>query len=103
MPVIRPFYLNGLARKDEIKIHRLRIGHTRVTTKYLMERDQEPICDNCNEDKQFTVKHILIECSDFEYIRQNYFRATNMQDLFERIPLGRIIGFLKEVNLYDKI
>ena len=103
MPVIRPFYLNGLARKDEIKIHRLRIGHTRVTTKYLMERDQEPICDNCNEDNPFTVKHILIECSDFEYIRQNYFRATNMQDLFEGIPLGRIIGFLKKVNLYDKI
>ena len=36
-PNICPFYLNGFSRKDEVIIHRIRIGHTRLTHKHLME------------------------------------------------------------------
>ena len=37
MPVLHPFYTNSLNRRDEIVIHRLRIGHTRLTQSYKME------------------------------------------------------------------
>ena len=34
---INPFYMKNFSRKDEGVIHRIRIGHTRLTYKYLME------------------------------------------------------------------
>ena len=37
MPVLHPFYTNSLNRKDKIVIHRLRIGHTRLTKSYKKE------------------------------------------------------------------
>ena len=103
MPVLGPVYLNGLSRRDEIKIHRLRIGHTRKTQGYLMEGIAAPYCVPCNDGSLYTVKHILIECPSLAGIRWNHYAARNMKDLFERVPLRHIIGFLREANLYDEI
>ena len=106
MPVIGPFHLNGLKRKDEVVIHRIRIGHTRLTHKHLMEsspiRRREPHCNFCYLDSS-TVKHLLIDCLHFANIRQNHYSARDMRDLFDRIPSRHIIAFLKEANLYQEI
>ena len=32
-----------------------------------------------------TVKHILIECTDFRDIRNKYFVASTMKDVFEQV------------------
>ena len=37
MPFIKYFEPCNLSRKDEVVIHRVRIGHTRLTHRYLME------------------------------------------------------------------
>ena len=42
----------------------------------------------------------MIECTNFRYIRRKHYVAADMKDLFERIPLKIIIGFLKEARLY---
>ena len=106
IPVIKPFYLNGLNRKDEVVIHRIRIGHTRLTHKHLMEslpiRRREPHCNFCYLDS-LTIKHILIDCLHFANIRRNHYKARDMRDLFDRIPPRHIIAFLKEANLYNEI
>ena len=102
IPEIRPFYINSLSRRDEVVIHRIRIGHTRLTHKHLMENRNEPWCNFCYMDS-LTVEHLLIECGHFSRTRHNHYRATDMRDLFERIPLRHIISFLKEANLYNDI
>ena len=104
MPIIKPFYINGLTRKEEVIIHRIRIGHTRLTQSYKMEdpykiRPQCPFCNNA----EIAVKHLLIECNHFNHIRLNHYSVTNMKDLFENIPFRTIINFLKESRLYDLI
>ena len=103
-PSIQPVFLNGYSRKDEVIIHRLRIGHTRLTHRHLMEGidRNEPPCNYCYIDTK-TIKHILIECQHFDRIRSRHFQTNDIRDLFDRIPLRHIISFLKEANLYNEI
>ena len=103
-PDIQPIYINALSRKDEVVIHRIRIGHTRLTHKYLMEDALKriPQCNYCYEF-ELTVEHIMIDCEHFENVRSRYHNAINMADLFERFSLRHIIAFLKESAIYDLI
>ena len=103
-PELKPFYITGLCRKDEVVIHRIRIGHTRLTHRYLMEDPLKRI-PPCNYCYQFdlTVEHLMVECQHFDRIRSRYHDARNMGDLFERFSLRHIIAFLKETGLYDLI
>ena len=104
LPEIQPFPTNGLSRKEEVVIHRIRIGHTRLTHSYLMERGRQPVpmCLCCDEDL-ISVKHIMIECTNLRYVRRNHYVANDMKYLFEKIPLQNIIGFLKEARLFNLI
>ena len=47
----------------EVVLARLRLGHTRVTHSYLLQSEEQPQCVAC--DAPFTVRHFLLECSDF--------------------------------------
>ena len=47
-------------RKVSMILTRLRIGHTRATHQYLMERLPQPYCEDCLVP--LTVKHFLAEC-----------------------------------------
>ena len=103
LPVLGPFYMNGLSRKDEVIIHRIRIGHTRLTHKYLMEGRPEPVCPHCGA--LLTVLHFMVECQHFAAIRRDIYQASvnDMRDLFQKVPLTRIIRFLRATNLYKEI
>ena len=99
-PKIGPPYLIHSSRKDQVVLNRVRIGHSRLTHAYLMERKPRPRCHFCNQNRILTVRHILIKCSYFCAIRSNYFQALNMKDLFDKVPPKQILGFLKETSLY---
>ena len=105
-PHIRPFYINGISRKDEVIIHRIRIGHTRLTHSYVMEGghiDFPPRCHFCG-NCPLTVRHLMIECRYFYFLRERYIGgARGMGDLFERFSLKHILEFLKKSNLYQQI
>ena len=47
-----------------------------------------------------TVKHILIECPDFELSRQKYFNCNCLTKLFEKTSEANIMTYLKEIGLY---
>ena len=107
-PEVGPFDVQGLSRKEETIIHRLRIGHTRLTHSYLMEQrgrfKTPPICKFCNDpDIIMSVKHILIECPEFYYQRLDFYLVPSIQYLFENIPLSTIIDFVKEIEIYKEI
>ena len=65
-----------LYRKQETVMTRLRIGHTWITHSYLLKKEDQPFCHAC--DNPFTVKHILVECSDFTHIRNKYYTTTDV-------------------------
>ena len=51
----------------------------------------------------YTVKHILIECTDLTHIKQTFYSANNMKELFQDTEINNVISFLKTVKLYRKI
>ena len=91
----------GYSRQIQTKITRCRIGHTRLTHAYLLTNEQPPFCISCNEP--FTVKHSLINCTEFNYIRNRYFTAKTVKELFTDTSSDKIINFLKETNLFNKL
>ena len=106
--IISPLNISNLSRKEETVYHRLRIGHTRLTQKYLFEQRGRikipPLCHFCDDpEEDLTVEHILIDCTEFRYVRRRYYRAPDLYHLFENTSPKQILGFLKEVNLFSEI
>ena len=52
---------------------------------------------------KYTMKHILIECTNLAHIRKTFFSANNMKEQFENTKINNVISFLKTVKLYTKI
>jgi len=46
-----------------------------------------------------TVEHTLISCVDFDIIRQNFYTASNLKDLFHNIHPKCIIFFIHAIGL----
>ena len=90
-----------LTRQEQTLYNRLRIGHTYLTHSYLLKDEDPPICIPCNS--VLTVEHILISCIDFDIIRQNFYTASNLKDLFHNIHPKRIISFVHAIGLTNKL
>ena len=58
------------SRREEKILCRLRIGHTNLTHKFLLEGSSPPACEHCQE--QLTVEHILVYCSAHSSFREKY-------------------------------
>ena len=90
-----------LSRREEIVLARLRIGHTRLTHSCLLKREERPYCIGC--DTQFTVRHFLLDCADFNRERRSLIQVNNLKDLFKNVSVENILSFLKNINLFNKI
>ena len=55
-----------------------------------------PACSTCRYP--LTVHHILLECADLRDVRQKYFSATSLRDLFESVDNRSVIDFIKETH-----
>jgi len=84
-----------LSRRDAVILRRLRIGHTRVTHKYLLSGDSQPLCNKCK--CSLTVKHILLECCSLKHVREKYFTCCSLKELFENVDSTAIMDFIKEI------
>ena len=85
-------------RRDDIVLTRARIGHTYLTHAYLLRSEPIPECIPCN--CFLTVKHVLIECGEYENVRQKYFDVPDLKTLFRSVNPTNIINYLKEIELY---
>jgi ribonuclease HI len=100
-PHLKPLKLYHLPRRDELLIHRLRIGHTHLTHAYLLKRENPPECTPCQSP--LTVEHILLHCIDFNLVRQKYYSVSTLTDLFNSVQPRTILNFIKEIGLYGKL
>ena len=85
----------GYSRQNQTKITRCRIGHTRLTHAYLLTNKQPPFCISC--------KHFLNTCTEFNHIQKKYCTAKTVKELFNDTLSDKIINFLKEINLFNKL
>ncbi|GBN70030.1 hypothetical protein AVEN_212119-2-1, partial [Araneus ventricosus] len=74
-------------REFDVKLTRLRIGHTRFTHRHLFLGQRAPRCPTCQVD--FTVNHILIECPSFKCHREYHFNSSS-------VTLQDLVGMQKE-------
>lgn len=104
-PILGPPYLIQTCRKDQVVINRIRIGHSRLSHSFLMDRRVgiQPRCHFCQSNKPLTVRHVIVKCTHFSTIRDNFFRVHNMKDLFKSVSSRNIIGYLKATGLYQQI
>ena len=89
------------SQKEEVVLSRLRIGHTYFTHSYILRQEDPPECIACQEI--YSVRHVLIDCIDLGLIRPRFYTVPDMKTLFDTISVDRILSFVKEVNLFDKI
>ena len=93
---------NGsLSRRDALIINRLQIGHTRATHAHFLGDDDEAICTLCCTS--LTVNHILIECSQFNHLRQQYHFGSTLKELFNNTSVNDIIAFINNTHFYTRI
>ncbi|GFX80423.1 RNase H domain-containing protein [Trichonephila clavipes] len=80
-------------RRTDVKLTRLRIGHTRLTHRHLLFGEHAPECPSCHVS--YTVHHILIDCPIFNNYRITFFNSSHLTlpDLVGEIPHQNIFAF----------
>ena len=88
-------------RRESVVLHRCRIGHTHMTHSFLLKGEPRPQCIPC--DCPLTMKHLFLDCIDFSDVRDNFYTASTMHDLFNRVNGHVVLNFLREINLFKKV
>ena len=70
------------------------LSNSQVVSK--VEPTSECIPCNC----PLTNKHLLIECVDFNDVRQRFYQVPSLQDLFKTFKPEVILDFLKAAALF---
>ena len=90
-------------RKWEVKLTRLRIGHTRLTHGHYMEKRAAPTCTYC-PNKILTVEHILVECPKIDDMRNKMKLPRRIEELLgENCPIKNLMTFLTQADLLEEI
>ena len=69
-----------------------------LTHEFLLKGEPPPECIPC--DCPLTIKHLLIECADFNDVRQGFYQVPSLQDLLKTVKPEVILDFLKVAALY---
>lgn len=82
---------------------RLRIGHTRLTHGYRLDRTEPPTCRTCNEN--LSVEHIILTCRKYSVYRKILRINSNIRTALARDEEeeNKLIVFLQETELLDLI
>ena len=85
------------SRQYQVKLSRLRLGHTKLTHGHLMERSHPSTCNFCRTE-HVTVQHLLMDCPNLSALRTTHRLPEQMALLLgESPPLKELMTFLKEI------
>ncbi|GFX97265.1 putative RNA-directed DNA polymerase from transposon X-element [Trichonephila clavipes] len=85
-------------RRQDVRLTRLSIGHTRFTHKHLLLGENAPECPSCKV--LYSVYHILIDCSVFNHHRITFFHTSvlTLSDLVGESPHQNLFAFLLKIG-----
>ncbi|GFT54970.1 RNase H domain-containing protein [Trichonephila clavipes] len=85
-------------RRTDVKLTRLRIGHTRFTHRHLLFGERAPECPSCHVS--YTVHHIFIDCPVFNTHRMTFFHKSvlTLSDLVGESPHQNLFAFIKKIG-----
>ncbi len=86
------------ARREEVVLARIRLGHMYLSYGYLLNREDQPECVGCA--CPLTVQHIMIDCVEFAYIRSRFFDVRNRKGLFNSVTPSTILLYVKANGLF---
>ncbi|XKL59579.1 hypothetical protein PGB90_000595 [Kerria lacca] len=77
----------------------MRIGHSRLTQAYLLEKTPPPSCALCSV--QFSIHHILIDYSKYRDFRNKFKLPASLSDILSDDPeiTAKLFKFLRTSNL----
>ncbi|KAJ8927553.1 hypothetical protein NQ314_019967 [Rhamnusium bicolor] len=95
--------MESFGRRERTAITRLSIGHTNLTSSYLLAGRQPPRCEDCNVP--VSVKHILLECPRYGHLRRRIAIPDRLNLCLgeSHINLRKTLAFLGTINLLSKI
>ena len=90
-------------RRFEVVLTCLRIGHTRLTHKFILEGSSAPECDHC--DGPLSVEHILVHCSRYDHLRRKYhLNGKNICEILnENVDIDNLMGYLQDAKIFNEI
>ena len=84
--------------QDAVVFLRLCISYTRLTHSYLLNQQVQQQC--FHSDCALRVAHVLLECYDYNTVRQRYVSISSLQELFNIMNAKNILGFVGDIGLY---
>ncbi|GFS77436.1 putative RNA-directed DNA polymerase from transposon X-element [Trichonephila clavipes] len=90
-------------RRHDVRLTRLRIGHTRFTHRPLLLGENTPECPSCKVP--YSVYHILIDCLVFNHHRITFFHTSvlTLYDLVGESPHQNLFSFLLKIGFLHMI
>ena len=90
-------------RRTEIVLSRLRMGHTALTHKFILEGSTAPICARCAVP--LSVEHILVQCVKYRSQRQRFHLdgKSIAEILDDNADVSALVGFLKAIRIFYDI
>ena len=89
-------------RGFETRLSRLRIGHTYITHKFILQGDEPPICDICSTP--LTVEHILVKCNKYIEKRRLHRIPNEIEEVLnDDADVDSIMAFLKDIEMFYDI
>ncbi|ESO09245.1 hypothetical protein HELRODRAFT_168207 [Helobdella robusta] len=90
----------GLNRKLRTIINRLKIGHSKYTHSWIINKTNPPACNFC--DEKLSVQH-LVECKNHDDIRKRYQIPSDIEKILKRENINNLITYLQEIKILDRI
>ncbi|KAJ8929449.1 hypothetical protein NQ314_017860 [Rhamnusium bicolor] len=92
---VKPWQSIPPRRREQIILSRLRLGHTRLTHEYLLNRSDEPFCETCHTS--LTVRHILVQCPNYALERRNLQIPQNLSEILNHsCNIKNLLNFLSD-------
>lgn len=89
-------------RKEQTALTRIRIGHSKLTHTYILDKNPPPMCDKCNIPTN--IHHILLECPKYDSTRKRLKMPKERTHLLNTTQAQtNVLQFLKITDLLEKL
>ena len=91
-----------LKRRNQVVISRIIIGHTKITHRFLLTKEDQPICEWCKTI--LTTDHFILQWKRYQRLRNQFnIKSTIKDNLTDSEIISNLLLYLKQTTLYNNI